>query len=50
VGMKDFSPPSDFRASSSYRRNSGLNLAFRALEEAMTIARLRGAASSKGGM
>ncbi len=50
AGMKDFSPPSDFRASSSYRRNSGLNLAFRAIEEAMTIARLHGAASSKGGM
>jgi CO/xanthine dehydrogenase FAD-binding subunit len=50
AGMADFSPPSDFRASGGYRRNSGLNLAFRALEEAMTIARQRGAVSSKGGM
>jgi len=50
AGMADFSPPSDFRASSAYRLNSGLNLAFRALEEAMTIAHQRGAVSSKGGM
>jgi CO/xanthine dehydrogenase FAD-binding subunit len=48
-GMADFGPPSDFRASSSYRRMSGLNLALRALEEAMNTARLQGVASSKGG-
>jgi CO/xanthine dehydrogenase FAD-binding subunit len=50
AGMADFSPPSDFRASSGYRRNTGLNLAFRALEEAMTIAHQHGAVSSRGSM
>jgi CO/xanthine dehydrogenase FAD-binding subunit len=50
AGMADFSPPSDFRAGSDYRRTSGQNLAFRALEEAINIAHLPGAASSKGGM
>jgi len=50
TGMADFSPPSDFRASSDYRRNSGLNLAFRALEEAMTIAHQHGAVSSRGSL
>lgn len=39
AGMADFSPPSDFRASNGYRRVSGLNLAFRALEEAINISR-----------
>ena len=50
TAMTDFSPPSDFRASSDYRRSSGQNLAFRALEEAINIARLPGVASSNGGM
>lgn len=44
--MADFRPPSDFRASGSYRRESGGNLAYRVLEEAITIARWRGMFSS----
>lgn len=47
AGMADFQPPPDMRASSSYRRICGLNLAFRALEEAVTISRWRGMVSSK---
>lgn len=39
AGMADFAPPSDFRASSGYRRISGLNLALRALEEAINTSR-----------
>jgi len=34
-GIAHFRPPSDFRASSDYRRVSGVNLAYRVLEEAM---------------
>jgi CO/xanthine dehydrogenase FAD-binding subunit len=41
AGMADFQPPSDFRASSDYRRKCGMNLAYRALEEAMNISRWR---------
>jgi len=48
VGMADFSPPEDFRASAAYRRVSGMNLAFRVLEEAATISRWRNMVSSKG--
>ncbi len=48
VGMANFSPPEDFRASSAYRRVSGMNLAFRVLEEAATISRWRNMVSSKG--
>ena len=40
-GMADFQPPSDFRASSGYRKISGINLAYRALEEATNISRWR---------
>jgi CO/xanthine dehydrogenase FAD-binding subunit len=40
--LADFHPSSDFRASSSYRRVSGGNLALRVLEEATTISRWRG--------
>ena len=47
AGMANFQPPSDFRASSSYRRISGMNLAFRALEEATNISRWRNMVSSK---
>lgn len=47
AGMASFQPPSDFRASSAYRKASGLHLAFRALEEATAISHQRGAASSK---
>ena len=48
AGMANFSPPQDFRASSAYRRMSGMNLAFRVLEEAATISRWRNLVSSKG--
>ena len=41
AGMADFQPPSDFRASSDYRQKSGMNLAYRALEEALNISRWR---------
>ena len=48
AGMANFSPPEDFRASSAYRRVSGMNLAFRVIEEAATISRWRNMATSKG--
>ncbi len=47
AGMANFQPPADFRASSGYRKISGINLAFRALEEATTISRGRSMVSSK---
>jgi CO/xanthine dehydrogenase FAD-binding subunit len=47
-GMASFSPPDDFRASSTYRKASGMNIAFRVLEEAASISRWRNMASSKG--
>jgi len=47
-GMANFSPQEDFRASSAYRRVSGMNLAFRVLEEATNISRWRSMVSSKG--
>ena len=37
AGIADFRPPSDFRASSSYRRASGMSLAYRVLEEATSV-------------
>lgn len=49
AGMADFSPPADFRASGGYRKTSGVNLAFRALEEATNISRWRSMVSSKEG-
>ncbi len=48
AGMANFSPPGDFRASSGYRRESGMNLAFRVLEEAANISRWRNMVSSEG--
>ncbi len=48
AGMANFSPPEDFRASKAYRRVSGMNLAFRVLEEAATISRWRNMVSSEG--
>ncbi len=48
TGMTNFSPPADFRASSGYRRVSGMNLAFRVLEEATNISRWRNMVSSEG--
>ena len=49
IGMSDFRPPSDIRASSSYRRVSGMGLAYRALEEAMNVAYWRSMVSSERG-
>ena len=46
-GMADFQPPADFRASTGYRKISGMNLALRALEEATNISRWRNMVSSK---
>ncbi len=50
ANWSEFQPPSDFRAGSDYRRASGLNLAYRVLEEATSVARWRGIVSSEGGM
>ena len=49
AGIADFAPPADFRASAGYRKTSGVNLAFRALEEATNISRWRSMVSSKEG-
>lgn len=46
IGMNDFRPPSDARASSGYRRVSGLSLAYRVLEEAINVSLWRGMVSS----
>lgn len=48
AGMASFQPPSDFRATSGYRRVVGMNLAFRALEEATNVSRWRNMVSSEG--
>lgn len=48
AGMAAFAPPSDFRASSGYRRVMGMSLAFRALEEATNVSRWRSMVSSEG--
>lgn len=48
TGMGSFAPPSDFRASSGYRRVVSMNLAFRALEEATNVSRWRNMVSSEG--
>jgi CO/xanthine dehydrogenase FAD-binding subunit len=47
AGMATFQPPSDFRASSSYRRVVGMNLAFRVLEEATNVSRWRSMVSEE---
>jgi CO/xanthine dehydrogenase FAD-binding subunit len=47
AGIADFRPPSDTYASSGYRRVSGANLAYRALEEAINAACWRGVVSSE---
>lgn len=47
AALAEFQPPSDMLASSGYRRVSGTNLAYRALEEAIQIAHWRSAASSR---
>jgi CO/xanthine dehydrogenase FAD-binding subunit len=48
TGMAGFQPPSDFRATGGYRRVVGMNLAFRALEEATNVSRWRNMVSSEG--
>lgn len=48
AGMAAFQPSSDFRASGGYRRVAGMNLAFRALEEAANVSRWRTMVSSEG--
>jgi CO/xanthine dehydrogenase FAD-binding subunit len=48
TGMTGFQPPSDMRASGGYRRVVGMNLAFRALEEATNVSRWRNMVSSEG--
>jgi CO/xanthine dehydrogenase FAD-binding subunit len=47
ANIAHFSPPADFRASTGYRRVSGTNLAFRAIEEATNISRWRSVVSSE---
>ena len=47
-GMAGFRPPSDFRASSGYRRVSGMNLAYRVLEEAINTSHWHSVISSEG--
>jgi CO/xanthine dehydrogenase FAD-binding subunit len=47
-GMAGFQPPSDFRATSGYRRVVGMNLAFRVLEEATNVSRWRNMVSEGG--
>jgi CO/xanthine dehydrogenase FAD-binding subunit len=47
-GIANFRPPSDFRASSGYRRVSGMNLAYRAFEEAMNTSHWHSVISSEG--
>lgn len=47
AGMANFQPPPEIQASSGYRRTAAINLAFRALEEAVTISRWRRMVSSK---
>ncbi len=49
-GMAEFRPPSDIRASNGYRRISGVNLAYRVLEEAMNVAHWRNVVSSGKGV
>ena len=49
ANIAHFSPPADFRASTGYRRVSGTNLAFRAIEEATNISRWRSVVSSERG-
>ncbi len=48
--MANFHPPSDFRASNTYRWISGRNLAYRVFEAATNVARWQDRISSEGGM
>ncbi len=47
AGMEDFQPSPDMHTGSSYLRSIAMNLAFRALEEAVAISRWRSVVSSK---
>ena len=47
AGLTEFRPPSDIRASGGYRRVSGANLAYHAMEEATNAAYWRGVVSSE---
>ena len=49
-GISAFRPPTDARVSSGYRRVSGINLAYRALEEAINVAQWRNIMTSEKGM
>ncbi len=48
AGISAFVPSTDFRASNAYRRISGMNLAYRALEEAVGVSQWRNKVSSEG--
>jgi CO/xanthine dehydrogenase FAD-binding subunit len=50
AGLTEFRPPSDIRASGGYRRVSGANLAYHAMEEAINAAYWRGVVSSERGV
>jgi CO/xanthine dehydrogenase FAD-binding subunit len=47
AALAEFHPPSDVLVSSGYRRVSGMNLAYRALEEAIQIAHWRSVTSAR---
>jgi CO/xanthine dehydrogenase FAD-binding subunit len=47
AALGEFHPPSDVLVSSGYRRVSGMNLAYRALEEAIQIAHWRSVTSAR---
>ena len=47
-GMAYFRPPADFRASAGYRRVSGMNLAYRVLEEAVNTSHWHSVIASEG--
>jgi CO/xanthine dehydrogenase FAD-binding subunit len=47
TSMVEFRPPADALVSSGYRRVSGMNLAYRVLEEATNVSRWRGMVSSE---
>lgn len=50
AGMATFRPPSDHRATGSYRRVSGMSLSYRALEEAINVAYWHSMVSSGKGL
>ncbi|QBD81792.1 hypothetical protein EPA93_39795 [Ktedonosporobacter rubrisoli] len=50
ASIAEFHPPTDFRVSGSYRRVSGINLAYHVLEEATNLAQRRGMVPSGKGV